>query len=217
MSPSSNLIDAVAVTAELCGRSFSDAAARVFVMDLAAYPESQVIKALTRCRKEVRGILTVADVISRLDDGRPGVEEAWAMLPKTEADSAVWTDEMCEAAAVAAPLLAAGDEIAARMAFKEVYLRKIIEARDQGIRVNWTATLGHDPRGREATLARAVEMGRLTHDHAQSLLPAPKDGVHQAIAGLLAAPAGSRVIPPDELKRKIAELKEKITHGGGDA
>ena len=66
--PTLTLLEAVAVTAELCGRTFSEPAARVFVADLAAYPEDAVLKALTRCRKEVRGALTVADVVQRIDD-----------------------------------------------------------------------------------------------------------------------------------------------------
>lgn len=217
MSPSKELISAVAVTAELCGRTFSEPAARMFVMDLAAYPEEQVIRALSRCRKEVRGVLTVADVVSRLDDGRPGAEEAWAMIPKNEADSSVWTDEMQEAYAVAGPLLSEGDEIAARMAFKEVYLRKIIEARDAAKPVNWTATLGHDKHGREAAINRAVSMGRLTSDHAKHLLPAP-DGmpaVAGVVAGLLGNSSGSRVIPPEELRHRVAEFKAKLLAGGG--
>ena len=174
--PSATLLEAVAVTAELCGRTFSDAAAKVFVSDLSAYPEHQVIGALVRCRKECRGLLTVSDVVSRLDDGRPGVEEAWAMLPKTEADSAVWTTEASQAFGVAVQLLDAGDVIAARMAFKETYLRLVSQARDAGMPVEWHVSLGHDQRGREGVLARAVELGRISHERAQTFapsLPAP--------------------------------------------
>jgi hypothetical protein len=210
---SAKLIQAVAVTAELCGRTFSEAAARVFVMDLGAYPEEQVIKALTRCRKEVRGVLTVSDVINRLDDGRPGAEEAWAMLPKSEAESAVWTDEMREAYAVASSLLAQGDEIAARMAFKESYQRRVIDARDAGTVVRWEATLGTDRHLRERAVTRAVEAGRLTHDHAMLLLPAP-EAYAPEIVGLLAGP--NKVSgPPEEIKRRLAELRSELAQKRG--
>ena len=84
MKPSSKLNEAIAVTAELTGTVLSKVAAQVMAEDLARYPEAQVMGALTRCRRELKGRLTIADVISRLDDGRPGVEEAWAMLPKDE-------------------------------------------------------------------------------------------------------------------------------------
>lgn len=170
--PSTDLIKAVAVTAELCGRTFSPEAAAVFVGDLATYPERQVLKALVRCRKEVRGVLTLQDVISRLDDGRPGAEEAWSMLPYDESQSVVWSDEMSKAFGVAGPLLEQGERVAARMAFKETYTRLVNEARDAGKPVNWTPTLGHDPKGREAALLAAVDRGQLTLEYARTLEPA---------------------------------------------
>lgn len=170
--PSIDLLQAVAVTAELCGRTFSEAAARVFVSDLSAYPEPAVIKALTRCRKEVRGVLTVNDVVSRLDDGRPGPEEAWALLPFDESQSAVWTDEMSAAFGVARPLLEIGDKVAARFAFKETYIKQVSDARDSGRRVNWTATLGYDQQGRKAVLSEAVNTGKLPLEYAQQFYPA---------------------------------------------
>lgn len=183
--PSIDLIKAVAVTSELCGRTFSEAAAVVFMTDLAAYPEQQVLKALVRCRKEVRGALTLQDVISRLDDGRPGAEEAWAMLPYTESKTAVWTEEMAQAFGIAAPLIDAGAMVDARMAFKETYLRLVGSARDTGRTVDWQVTLGHDPVGREGPLLAAVAAGRLTHDQAKQFVPAlpRKDGVPLLGAG----------------------------------
>lgn len=180
--PTLTLLEAVAVTAELCGRTFSEPAARVFVADLAAYPEDAVLKALTRCRKEVRGALTVADVVQRIDDGRPGADEAWALVPKNEEDSAVWSQEMAEAFAIAAPLLAEGDAIAARMAFREAYKRLCDAARDAGQPVRWTPTLGHDARGRAAALHRAVELGRMSAGDAHALLPAPDGKIPEAIS-----------------------------------
>ena len=168
---SANLIKAIAVTSELCGRTFSEAAAAVFLSDLAAYPEHQVMKALTRCRKEVRGILTLQDVVSRIEDGRPGVEEAWAMLPYSEDTSAVWTTEMSQAFGVAVRLIDAGAMVEARMAFKETYLRLVTQARDAGVPVEWHVTLGHDVRGRESVLTAAVDAGRLTYEHAKQFIP----------------------------------------------
>jgi len=184
--PSIELVQAVAVTAELCGRTFTEAAARVFVDDLQGFPEPAVIKALARCRREVRGLLTIQDVVSRIDDGRPGVEEAWAMMPFEESQSVVWTDEMANAFGVARGLLADGDRVAARMAFKETYTRLVGEARDAGRPVTWSPSLGYDKSGQEAVLAEAVAKGRLSYAHAQELspaLPAPNANI-LALAGL---------------------------------
>lgn len=184
--PSKTLLEAVAVTAELCGRTFSPAGAAVFVDDLAGYPEPGVLKALAKCRREVRGVLTVQDVISRVDDGRPGAEEAWAMMPLDEAQSVVWSDEMAEAFGIVGPMLADGDRVAARMAFKEVYTRLVTRNRDAGQAVRWTPSLGHDPRGREPALQVAVAAGRMSLEHARELapaLPAPSPGLLTAIEG----------------------------------
>jgi hypothetical protein len=187
---SSALLEAVAVTAELCGRVFSPAAARVFVEDLAAYPERQVLGALRRCRKEVKGILTTQDVVSRLDDGRLGAEEAWAMLPKSEAESVVWTTEMAEALRVAQPLLDEGDRVAARMAFKQAYDRLVAAARDAGRPVDWQPSLGHDPRGREQAIREAVERGRLSVEYAQTVCPTLPAPSHEVAALLEKSLAG---------------------------
>lgn len=169
--PSPELIRAIAVTSELCGRTFSEAAASVFVADLACYPERQVLGALVRCRKEVRGVLTLADVISRIDDGRPGVEEAWSMLPMSEDASAVWTTEMSQAFGVAVRLIDAGSLVEARMAFKETYQRLVTQARDRGEPVEWHVTLGHDVKARESVLIDALDKGRITYEKASEYVP----------------------------------------------
>ena len=171
MKASSRLSEAVAVTLELTGTTLSEVAARMMADDLARYPEQQVMGALTRCRRELKGRLTIADVISRLDDGRPGVEEAWAMLPKDEQTTVVWTVEMSQASAVVHDLLDRGDEVAARMAFKEAYSKACQLARDSGEPVSWSASLGWDKSGRESVLKAAVAAGRLTHGQAQIYLP----------------------------------------------
>lgn len=167
--PSKKLLEAIAVTAELTGTVLSEPAARVMANDLAAYPEGMVLGALTRCRRELKGRLTIADVLTRLDDGRPRPEEAWAMIPKDEAGSVVWTDEMAAAYGVAAPLM--DSPVQARMAFLEAYRERVRIARDAGTPVRWTPSMGTDPRGREAALMAAVGAGRMSAEHATSLLP----------------------------------------------
>ena len=100
MQHSENLLKAIAVTAELTDTDLSEAAARVMAEDLAMYPEKQVLGALIKCRRELKGRLRISDVIERLDDGRPGPEEAWAIIPRSESDSVVWNRDMAEALGV---------------------------------------------------------------------------------------------------------------------
>lgn len=169
---SSALIKAIAATAELCGKTYTPAAAAMFAQDLEGFDDTAVMAALTRCRKELDGKpFNVAAVISRIDDGRPGPEEAWAMLPQDESATVVWTEEMCQAWGAALPLLRDGDKIGARMAFKEAYAKKVMDARDQRRPAKWTASLGDDKSGREPALKAAVEKGRLSAPHVRALLP----------------------------------------------
>ena len=204
------LLKAIAVTAELCGRTFTPQAAGVFADDLSSYPEGAVMRALSRCRKEVRGALTTADVISRIDDGRPGVEEAWASIPHDELQSIVWTTEVAEAYGHCAALIASGDKVGARMAFKEVYTKLVTLARESGAPVQWVASLGGDLESRKRVLLAAVEEGKLTHELAYEAcpqLPPPKR------AELPPPPGWERKAA--KFKREMAELAERLRPGVG--
>jgi hypothetical protein len=183
--PTKALLQAIAVTAEITGTELSEAAARVFASDLAEYPEDEVLGALTRARREVKGRLTVADVIGRLEDGRPSADEAWAMLPFNEDDSCVWSDEMAAAYGVVSKLMVSRDSNAARMAFRQAYEREVKKARDNRVRVHWFASLGRDATARAACLEDAVRKGRLTAAYATKLYPALPE-VCPEVAALMA-------------------------------
>ena len=68
-------------------------------------------------------------------------------------------------------LLDRGDEIAARMAFKECYQRLCQSARDRCTPVSWSVSLGWDAQGREPVIRAALERGRLTAQQATVYLP----------------------------------------------
>lgn len=122
--------------------------------------------------------ITPAHVIQQIDkirpDGRPGADEAWAMIPMDEYASAVMTQEMADALHIAQPLLDAGDKIAARMSFKEAYNRIVDANKRNGVKPSWFPSLGRDKEGREAMLAEAVRLGRLSADHAIGLIAPDK-------------------------------------------
>lgn len=158
---SENLVKAIIATAEVMGSTLSLSAARMFSDDLATYPEGEVLKALQRARMEVRGRLTIADVISRIDYGHIGPEEAWALCPKSESDSVVWTNEIQKAFFVALPILEDGDKVAARMAFKEAYQAEIAKAKTEKRKANWFPSLGWDKSQTETVMQKARDCGRL--------------------------------------------------------
>src|SRR5512143_1239519 len=120
-----------------------------------------------------KGRLTVADVLSRIKDGRPGVETAWAQIATLadERKSLVWCEEMRHAWAACLPLLERGDAIAARMAFKEEYTRLLTAARRERTPPQWTLTPGSDPDQREQVVTAAAAQGLITAAHAATLLP----------------------------------------------
>lgn len=164
---SSGLLRAIMATAELLGTDISQEAAMMLSRDLASYSEPQVLEALRRCRHEVRSRLTVAEIIARIDDGRPGPEEAWAMIPRegnqlAERATIVWTEEMCAAWGACYRLLEDGDQVAARMAFLEKYRAAVSAARSDGKPVRWSVSLGADPAGRESAIVEAAARGRLS-------------------------------------------------------
>lgn len=169
----SNLLQALAVTAEVCGTEFSEPAAKAIVARLSAYPLQAVLKALDKCQTEVTGRLSLAAIVGRIDDGRPSADEAWstAILAGDEASTVVWTTETAKAYWSAASLLEQGDKVGARMAFRDVYEREVSNARQAGAATKWEATLGTDPYQREQAIQQAAELNRIGHEHAKVLLP----------------------------------------------
>ena len=109
--------------------------------------------------------------IAHLDDGRPDVDEAWEMLPRTEAASVVWTDEMAHAWSAAVPHMQSGAMAKARKVFEEAYDAEVRAARECKAAVRWTPSLGTDPAQREKVLLDALKKERLSVFHVKTLLP----------------------------------------------
>ena len=172
---SANTLKAIAVTAELTGTELSATALRVMDADLAAYPEAAVMRALDRCRKELKTRLTLAAVLERVEeeDGRPGADEAWsiALASADESETVVWTDEMAQAFGVAQPVLEARDKVGARMAFRDAYERIVRDARAAGAPCRWVVSIGHDAERRAVALQAAVTLKRLAPAVVTQYLP----------------------------------------------
>lgn len=195
------IMEQIAITVELMGCSITPASLAVLESDLSGYPEEAVIVALKSVRNG-RSRFTPDAVFKELEklDGRPGPDEAWAMIPQDEQTSVVMTSEMAEALHVAQPLLNEGDKIAARMSFKEAYTRITEANRRAGVLPSWFPSLGADKNGRDAVLEEAVRLKRL---------PA-----HQ-VAGLLSpgSPLLDSPLLALEYKQMSPELiRENITH-----
>lgn len=156
------------------GRKLAPGSIELYWNALTAF-DFDVVKGLfsehVRTSKFMPSIAELLDVL-RTMDGRPNPEEAWAMVAKSITDEGVtivWTEEMASAFGVAIGLQ--DDKVAARMAFREAYEHAVAEARKHGRPAKWTASLGHDPHGREGPLIDAAKKGRLTIEQVMRLLP----------------------------------------------
>jgi hypothetical protein len=180
--------------------------------------DEQLLRGLARLRKErewvsVKAIIELSGAAD--EDGRPGVEAAWAMCPKTEDASVVWTAEMQEAFSVCRPLLMAGDEIGARMAFKEQYPAIVSRNRVNHVPVEWTVSLGWDKSDRVRALAEGVQKNRIRAQLAFGLL-----GGEQQDELLLQLPIAERkllvgnvtqnTVMLTGLQKTIATLKDQV-------
>lgn len=147
---------------------------------LGCYEFADVEQAFGQYLKSAEGRFSPkpASIISIIDamrpDGRPGADEAWAMIPMSEYASAVMTQEMAEALHIAQPLLDAGDKIAARMSFREAYNRIVDANKRNGVKPSWFPSLGQDKEGRDSVLAEAVRLGRIGAEHAIGLVAPDK-------------------------------------------
>jgi len=160
--------------ADYYGKTLKPASIRIYWAALSGI-ELDVVKRLFAEHVQVsRFMPTIAELLEvvRLADGRPNAEEAWSMVARSLNDEGltiVWTEEMAAAFGVALGLQ--DDRVAARMAFKEAYEQAVTAARRQGKPAKWSASLGHDPMGREGPIVEAVKLGRIGADHAVMLLP----------------------------------------------
>lgn len=155
----------------------------VFFRAMAAYPLETVRAAMSAHMldpKVGKWAMQPADLIAQIqgaagNDGRPGAEEAWAiaLTSRDEADTVVWTTETAEAFSLCQPILGLGDEVGARMAFKEAYLRLVTASRTRNATAVWVASLGWDLTRRTAVLTKAANAGLLPAPLVAGLLPPP--------------------------------------------
>lgn len=152
-------------------------------------------------------------------DNRPGADEAWAnaLTARDEAATVVWTAETAQAFAACRPVLDMGDEIGARMAFRQTYERLVTQARQRGVAPQWQASLGWDMGQREAVLVKAADTGLLPAPHVAALLPPPAtaeegeagEAARAAIAKIRAMLAGG-LSPADKQRAAAAREQERL-------
>jgi hypothetical protein len=173
--------DELTILAEVFGETVTEQRQEIYCGGLADIHQNQLRVAFRRARYELKWFPKLAELRElagtlpdTLSDGRPGPEEAWARMPKRERmedDSIVWCEEERIAYGACRSLLLDGDQIGARMAFKERYEKELAEARSQKRPVQWTMSVGYDVDHRLATLANAVQEKRMSLDNALNFVP----------------------------------------------
>ncbi len=153
----------------------------LFFQDLERYELRLIEAALSAHRMDpVRGKFTPkpADIEHQINIRRPVVwlsaDEAWARAPKIEEMPAVITTEIAQALAAAAPLLADGDKVAARMAFKGCYDRLVERAKLERRGPQYFVSPGGSYEDQQAVIEEGQRQG---------LLPAPAKVPELALPG----------------------------------
>jgi hypothetical protein len=154
-----------------------------------------------------------AEIISLLDfkKKRVGADEAWAICDKDESRTIIWTEEMRQAYGIAYDLMADGDRIGARMAFKAAYERLCNESVMLDRPVKWSVSLGSDKQEAAQALKQAVELGRIAQDLHDALLPGPTDGglIAKMITGTVTELPNNK----QNFKKRWAEISLALAEG----
>lgn len=167
--------EALSVCCELTGTTLSAIAKATMIEDLMAYETETVLKALSRCRRELSGRLTLAAILERIDTGLPSADESFGMLVegwKNENLTVVVPEIAMQAAGNGAyELFTAGDKTGARMAFRDAYQRLAADLQLNGGAVKWFVSKGNDRNHQVQAVMEAVRLGRLKQETAAAYLP----------------------------------------------
>lgn len=136
---------------------------KLLMSDLEGYRADDILIALKTCRFQLPKFPSLSEIISRIPNGHPGVNEAWALCPKNESDSACWTKQIKDAFYKAYDLCDDRENIQMRMAFIECYQKIMAEAIQNKTPVKWELNLGWDKSGRESCILENVKNGRIGH------------------------------------------------------
>jgi hypothetical protein len=201
------LVDELTALGEAFGEGLTGERQAIYVRALGDVPIDQLRRAIRAAIQDLKWFPKVAELRELAgalpgipNDGRPGPEEAWARMPKgrrIEDDSVVWCEEERVAYGVCRSLLLGGDQIGARMAFKERYERELAEARSQRKPARWTASVGYDLEHRLVTLATAVQEKRVSLEAALNFVP----GERQTDFARMLPPAEAKGLLTGEVQR----------------
>jgi hypothetical protein len=195
--------------------AFSDDRIEMWIEQLSVFPPGSVMQAGKNHMRTSRFAPQLAEIVAacqaQAGGGWLGADEAWAMMPKSEAQSAMMTNELSQAMAAASPLLEEGEQNAARMAFRATYSRLVEQAKIEGRAPRYFLSQGTDFNGRIEVLATAVRAKQIGLDAAISLLPSAANELTSAAGApnraLLSGPSAAGMA-------KVKQLMSSLKQGG---
>lgn len=188
--------------------------AMVFAFEaLQQFELDDICKALTIHCQRNKFAPTPNDILEIITGGSRhlSADEAWAiaLMSMDENETVVMTKEISEARAIAWEVYSSGDDIGARMAFRDAYNRIIKQSCTEP---SWFVSVGYDKSRTVDAVRKAVSIGRLPQQEINKyLLEAPKDA--GPIAGLLTGKVTELPNNAAHLKNRWSELKTAINDG----
>lgn len=175
------VLEALAVVLDMAGQDMSEPAMEMIVDELASFDFVEVKKAIRRCARECKYKITLAEIIERIDDGRPSPEKAWSEVQHlTEDDAKVLTVEQNAAFCMVSTSLIDGDtsaKVAARQTFLQQYEKLCKESRERGEPVQYFLSRANNDRDSTKALEAvtlAISENKLPKPEAVKLLPQHK-------------------------------------------
>lgn len=167
------MVTLMQLIAEYHDEDLSQSRAQMYASDLEAYSPAEINQAWKTYRMALGNnkMPKPFQLIQFVQDGHPTAQESWAMIPRDESASVIWSDEMRAAYSIAEPLIREGNVSGAFFAYREEYEKQINQARALRKKPRWSPSFGDYKPGRDAALITAIERGRITPEKAVSLYP----------------------------------------------
>lgn len=173
------------LTAEYDLPPFEDVKIEMWMRELARYPAGSVQRSAENFIRTSKFKPQLSEIVKGCEAQTPTLwltsDEAWARMPKTEAESAMLCQETAEALALAMPLLADGEESAARLAFRGAYNRLVEKAKIEGRAPAYFLAQGSDRGHQVEVLLQAVSIGQIGVDQAKVIMPMEAERIERAV------------------------------------
>lgn len=172
------------LTAEYDMPPFEEVRIEMWLADLVRFPSGSVLKSAQNFIRTSKFKPQLSEIVKGCEAQIPVLwltgDEVWARMPKSERESAMMCNETAEALAIAMPLLEAGEESAARLAFRGAYTRLSEKAKIEGRAPAYFFAQGTNKAQSTEVLAAAVTAGQIGMDQALAIMPAESDRLTRA-------------------------------------